>query len=63
MSEVDIPAETLALATEHAKANGATVRDWLVRAINNEAAAQQPVIEIPVDDGGFYSPLRTHAVV
>jgi hypothetical protein len=56
MTTIDIPEEALAIAREGARADGSSVHDWLIRAINVQAAAQEPTVEIPFDDCGFYSP-------
>jgi hypothetical protein len=56
MTSIEIPEEALSIAID--AAGGMSVRDWVVKAISDQAAAQDPSEEIPYDDAGFYSPLR-----
>jgi hypothetical protein len=52
---IEIRDEALAIARHKAAAAGLAVGEWLARAINTQAAQQEPVEEIPVDDCGFPS--------
>lgn len=61
MTSVELSDDVLAIAVQRAAAQGRSLRDWLTTAISQQAAAQQPVDEIPIDDGGFYSPFTVNA--
>ncbi|MBB3665983.1 hypothetical protein FB384_004942 [Prauserella sediminis] len=53
MSSIDIPDEALTIATSAAREQGMDVKGWLMAAISQHAAEQEPISEIPVDDCGF----------
>jgi hypothetical protein len=54
----DLPEEALAIAADAAAAQGQPVRQWLMHAISEQSARERPVVEIPVDDSGFFSEIH-----
>lgn len=55
MADITISDDAYAIAAEKATASGRSLRDWLTNAITLAADTQEPVDELLVDDGGFFS--------
>lgn len=57
MATITLTDEALPIARAAATEQGMDLAAWLCRAINEQAQRDQPVVEVPYDDCGFYSPL------